>query len=248
MGVLDGKVALVTGGSRGIGRAISVALAKEGAAIGVNFLSDARAAGEAAAKVAEVGSRAAVVQADIADQEQVQVLYGEIERTLGPVDIVVANAGITRDGLAVRMSMEDWDNVIASNLRGAFLCSKAALRHMMKQRWGRVIFISSIAGITGNAGQANYSAAKAGLIGLARSLTRELASREITFNVVAPGFIDTAMTAGLDQQIRDTAVRRIPAGRFGTAEEVAAVVAFLATPAAAYINGAVIRVDGGISM
>ncbi|RIK07469.1 MAG: 3-oxoacyl-[acyl-carrier-protein] reductase [Acidobacteria bacterium] len=248
MGTLEGRVALVTGASRGIGRAIAVGLAGEGAKVAVNFQSDSSGAGETAALVAEAGSRALMVQADLRDPEAVSALFAETEKVLGPVDILIANAGITRDGLALRMSPEQWDDVIATDLTAPFLCTKAALRHMMKARWGRVVFISSVAGLKGNAGQANYSAAKAGLLGLAKSLAREVGSRGITVNVVAPGFIETDMTSGLDEKVRDAALEQIPSESFGQPEDVAAAVVFLSGPDAGYINGAVLPVDGGMSM
>lgn len=248
LGALEGKVALVTGASRGIGRAIAVGLAREGASVAVNFQADAAGAGETAALVAEEGSKALVVQADLRDPDAVSELYAETEKVLGPVDILIANAGITRDGLALRMSQEQWDEVIATDLTAPFLCTKPALRHMMKARWGRVVYVSSVAGIRGNAGQANYSAAKAGLLGLAKSLAREVGSRGITVNVVAPGFIETDMTAGLDEKVRDAALLQIPCESFGLPDDVATAVVFLSGPGARYINGAVLPVDGGMSM
>lgn len=248
MGALEGKVALVTGASRGIGRAIAVGLAREGAAVAVNFQADSSGAGETAALVAEAGSKALVVQADLRDAEAITALFAETEKVLGPVDILIANAGITRDGLAVRISEEQWDDVIATDLTAPFLCTKSALRHMMKARWGRVVLISSVAGLKGNAGQANYSAAKAGLLGLAKSLAREVGSRGITVNVVAPGFIETDMTSGLDEKVRDAALQQIPCESFGQPEDVAAAVVFLSGPDAGYINGTVLPVDGGMSM
>lgn len=248
MRALEGKVALVTGASRGIGRAIAVGLAREGAAIAVNFQADSAGAGETAALVAEAGSKALVVQADLRDPEAVTALFAETEKVLGPVDILIANAGITRDGLALRMTEAQWDDVIATDLTAPFLCTKAALRHMMKARWGRLVFISSVAGLMGNAGQANYSAAKAGLLGLAKSLVREVGSRGITVNVVAPGFVETDMTAGLDEKVRDAAILQIPCESFGLPEDVAAAVVFLSGPDARYINGAILPVDGGMSM
>lgn len=248
MGSLTGKVALVTGASRGIGRAIAVGLAHEGATVAVNFHMDSAGAGETAALVAEAGSKALVVQADLRDPEAVTALFAEIEKVLGPVDILIANAGATRDGLAMRMSGEQWSDVIATDLTAPFLCARAALRHMIKVRWGRVVFISSVAGLRGNAGQVNYSAAKAGLVGMAKSLVREVGSRGITFNVVAPGFIETDMTAGLDRKVKDAAMLQIPCESFGLPEDVAAAVVFLSGPDARYINGVVLPVDGGMSM
>lgn len=248
MGALDGRVALVTGGARGIGRATALALAREGAAVAVNFNKSAAAAGEVAAEVIEIGSRVLAVKGDVAEPGAVLEMFGEVERDLGPVDILVANAGVTRDGLAVRMSVENWDEVVNTNLRGAFLCAKSALRHMMKSRWGRIVFVSSVAAIMGNPGQANYAASKAGLIGLAKSLDREIAGRGITVNVVAPGFIETDMTASLDESLRERLLEQIPVGRFGEADEVASAVTYLCSPESAYICGAVVPVDGGIAM
>lgn len=248
MGRFDGKVALVTGGSRGIGKATSLALAAEGASVAVNYVNNDSAAGETISEIKALGVGALAVKADVSDEEQVAEVFGECERDLAPVDILVANAGITRDGLAVRMSPADFDAVIATNLRGPFLCTRAALRHMMKSRWGRVVYISSIAGLIGNAGQANYSAAKAGLIGLAKSMSREMAGRGITFNVVAPGFIETEMTAGLDDGLREQIRGQVPVGRFGEAAEVADAVTFLCRDESSYVCGAVLPVDGGMAM
>jgi 3-oxoacyl-[acyl-carrier protein] reductase len=244
---LAGKVALVTGGARGIGRAIAVRLAREGAAVLVNYKANRQAAEEAARLVGETGAPASIVQADVAVPEDAERLVKQaLEFGAGRLDILVNNAGITRDNLLLRMSLEEWDAVLDLNLRGAFLVTKAAMRPMMKQRDGRVVNIASIAGLTGNAGQANYSAAKAGLIAFTRSVAREMASRNITANAVAPGLIPTELTAPLPQSVKDAMLALIPLGRFGAVEDVAAVVAFLASDDAAYITGQVIVVDGGM--
>ncbi len=244
---LAGKVALVTGGARGIGRATAVRLAREGAAVIVNYKSNEAAAAEAAGLVGAAGGRATTVRADVAVPEEAERLVKQaLEFGQGKLDVLVNNAGITRDNLLLRMSLEEWDAVLNLNLRGAFLVTKAALRPMLKQRGGRVINIASIAGITGNAGQANYSAAKAGLIAFTRTVAREMASRNITANAVAPGLIPTELTAPLPQAVKDAMLAQIPLARFGAVEDVAGVVAFLASDDAAYITGQVIVVDGGM--
>lgn len=242
------RVALVTGASRGIGRAVAVRLAGAGIKVGVNYMAHAQAADEVVAAIRTAGGAAAAIQADVRSSEQVQRMVEQVEHDLGPVDILINNAGIVRDGLFVRMSEQDWLEVMATHLNGAFYCAKAVIRGMMRRRWGRIVNVSSVAGLAGNAGQANYAAAKAGLIGLTRSLARELGSRGITVNAVAPGFIETDMTAGLAAEWKQQALALTPVGRFGLAEEVAAAVAFLVSDDAAYITGQVISVDGGLGM
>jgi 3-oxoacyl-[acyl-carrier protein] reductase len=244
---LAGRTALVSGGSRGIGRATSLALAEAGADLLLTSTSRPEAAEETAAACRALGVRALAERADLTDPEVAAGLPARAAAALGRLDVVVNNAGITRDNLALRMSAADWDAVIAVDLSAAFHVCKAALRVMLRQRWGRIINVSSVAGVTGNPGQANYSAAKAGLIGLTKSLCREVGSRGITVNAVAPGFIATEMTAALGEAVLETAVGRVPLGRLGTPEEVAAAIRFLALPEAGYITGCVLHVDGGLA-
>ncbi|HXA27228.1 MAG TPA: 3-oxoacyl-[acyl-carrier-protein] reductase [Candidatus Angelobacter sp.] len=243
---LAGRVALVTGASRGIGRAAALALASEGASVAVGFGSNAGAAEQVAEEVRRHGVDAVTLGADLSDAEQAAALVPRTLEALGGVDVVVNNAGLARDNLAMRMSDADWRAVIDVDLTAAFVVCRAALRPMLRQRWGRIINVSSISGVRGNPGQANYAAAKAGLIGMTKSLAREVGSRTITVNAVAPGFIETDMTETLDTQVRVRAVEQIPLGRMGTADEVAAAIAFLASPLSSYITGHVLHVDGGM--
>jgi len=245
---LTGKVALVTGASRGIGRAIAEALGEAGAGVAVNYREQHGLAEAVVAHIESFGSRGLAIQADVALAPDVESMIDNTVKHFGRLDILVNNAGITHDGLAIRMSDEDWDEVINTNLRGAFLCTRAALRGMIRQRWGRIINMSSIVGRTGNSGQANYSAAKAGLIGLTRSVAREVATRNITVNAIAPGFIETEMTGSLNEAQQQWLLDRIPANRLGTVEEVASLVIYLASNAAAYITGQVVQMDGGLAM
>lgn len=245
---LKGKVALVTGGSRGIGRAVSVRLAAMGAFVYVNYVSRPEAAEETKKLIEEAGGSGEIIGFDIADGSQVQECLKKIIGDVGSLDILVNNAGITRDGLVARMKEEDWDAVLTTNLKGAFLCAKSASKAMMKKRWGRIINITSVIGFAGNGGQTNYAAAKAGLVGLAKSLAREYASRDITVNCVAPGYIQTDMTEALNATAQEKIQSEIPMGSLGTTEDVAAAVAFLASEDARYITGQTIHVNGGMYM
>ena len=242
------RAALITGGAKGIGRAICLALAEKGMDIAVNFAGSAAAAEETAAACRALGVRAVTLQADVRSPEGCQKLVEDTVAALGRIDVLVNNAGITADTLMLRMTEADFDNVLATNLKGAFFCTKAASRHMMRQRYGRIVSISSVVGLHGNAGQTNYAAAKAGLIGLTKSVAKEYAARHITANVVAPGFIDTDMTAAMPDSARAAAAASIPAGKVGDAKDVAAAVAFLAGEQAGYITGQVLCVDGGMGM
>ncbi len=245
---LAGKVALVTGASRGIGRAIALALAEAGAKVGVNYAASSEAAEEVVSRIKKAGGEALAVRFDVSQAGEVLEGVQKLKETLGPVDILVNNAGITKDTLLLRMKEEDWEAVLAVNLKGAFLCTKAVLQGMMKRRFGRIINISSVIAFSGNVGQTNYAASKAALIGFTKSLAREVASRGITVNAVAPGFIETDMTAKIPEKIKETLVSQIPLGRVGKPEEVSPAVVFLASEAASYITGQVIHVNGGIYM
>ncbi len=245
---LSGKTALVSGASRGIGRAIAVELAGAGAAVVVNYRAGAEAAEAVVGEIEAAGGRATAVQADVSAAADVERLVKASTDAYGSLDILVNNAGITRDNLLLRMKDEEWEAVLNTNLRAAYLLTKAVLRPMMRARWGRIISITSVVGLTGNAGQANYSAAKAGLIGFTRSVAREMAARGITANAVAPGFIETDMVAGLSAELRENVLKQIPLGRLGDPRDVAQLVAFLASDAAAYVTGQTIAVDGGMTM
>lgn len=245
---LAGRVALVTGSSRGIGRATALRLAQMGADVAVNYRSDEAGARAVAAEIEALGRRAIAAQADVSQEDDVTRMGQEIELGLGPITVLVNNAGTTSDQLLLRMSAEQFDQVIATNLRSGFLCSKMAMRSMMKARWGRIVNVSSISGLTGQMGQANYAASKAGLIALTKSIAREVGSRNITANAVAPGFVPTELTSALGDEWRDHYLKLTPLGRFGTADEVAATIAFLCSPEAGFITGQTIAIDGGISM
>ena len=246
--LLDGKVALVTGGSRGIGRAIAVALAREGAKVAINFAGNEKAAEETKALVEQAGSEAILLKADVSDKDADAALIDTVIKTYGKIDILVNNAGITRDSLMLRMKEDDFDAVIDTNLRSVFYLTKAAAKSMMKKRTGRIINMSSVVGLTGNAGQVNYAAAKAGVLGITKSAAKELASRGITVNAVAPGFIETDMTDVLSDTVKESLLHDIPLKRMGEPKDVANAVLFLASDQSAYITGQVIHVDGGLVM
>ena len=245
---LAGKVALVTGASRGIGRAIALTLAQNGADVAINFAGNVAAAQEVADAITAMGRKALLVQGSVADADGVQAIVKKVVAELGRLDILVNNAGITRDGLLMRMKTEDWDAVLETNLKGVYNCSKAVMRTMMKQKGGRIVNMASVVGETGNAGQCNYSAAKAGVIGFTKSLAKEVASRGITVNAVAPGFIATDMTKVLTDDQKAEMAKTIPLGRAGQPQDVANAVLFLVSDEAAYITGQVLNVDGGMVM
>jgi 3-oxoacyl-[acyl-carrier protein] reductase len=244
---LDGKVVLVTGGSRGIGRAIAGSLAAEGAVV-VLAARDSARLGEAVEEIAGAGGRAESVVIDVADRSSVAAATAHVLEAHGRIDGLVNNAGVTRDNLVLRMKDEDWDAVLATNLTGVFLCTQAVLRPMIKQRSGRIVSVTSVVGLMGNAGQANYAASKAGIVGFTKSVAREVASRGITANAVAPGFIDTDMTATMSDKAKEAVIAAIPMGRVGRPEDIAGAVTYLISDAAAYITGQVLGVDGGFRM
>lgn len=246
--MLKGKIALVTGASRGIGREIALALAKEGAFVAVNYNGSKEKADEVINEIASFGGNAKAYQCNVSDFEEAAVLISEIVKEQGRIDILVNNAGITKDNLLMKMKEEEFDQVIQINLKGTFNCMKHISRQMLKQKAGKIINISSVSGVLGNAGQANYSASKAGVIGLTKSAARELASRGITVNAIAPGFINTDMTQVLSDMVKEQAVGQIPLKRFGEVEDISNVVCFLASDKANYITGQVISVDGGMAM
>ncbi|WP_124727634.1 3-oxoacyl-[acyl-carrier-protein] reductase [Staphylospora marina] len=246
--MLSGKTAVVTGGSRGIGRAIALALAEAGADVAVFFAGNHQAAEETVAGIQKAGRKGVALQVDVSDSARVEAAMKQVLERFGRIDILVNNAGITRDNLLMRMKEEEWDQVINTNLKGVFLCTKAVTRPMMKQRGGRIINISSVVGVMGNPGQANYVAAKAGVIGLTKTTARELAGRGITVNAIAPGYIETDMTAALDEAVSKQMLELVPLGRAGTVRDVAEAVKFLASDAASYITGQTLHVDGGMVM
>ena len=248
MGSMSGKTAVVTGGSRGIGRAICLELARRGANVVFSYAGNAAAAQQTLQELEALGVQARAVQGDVADPDAAKTLIDTAVKELGGIHILVNNAGITRDGLAMAMKEEDFDAVIDTNLKGAFLCAKAVMRPMMKARRGRIINLSSVVALRGNPGQANYCASKAGLIGMTKSLAKEMGARGITVNAVAPGYISTDMTAALPDAARQAMLSTIPVGRAGSPEDVAAAVAFLASEEAGYITGQVLSVDGGMGM
>ena len=246
--ILSGKVALVTGASRGIGRATALRLAQDGAKVALNFASNVAKAEEVKREIEAAGSEALLLQGDVSKLDVVTDLINKTVDAWGRLDILVNNAGIARDNLLLKMSEDDFDKVIATNLKGVFNCTKAVTKIMMKQRGGRIVNMSSVVALRGNVSQANYAAAKAGIIGLTKTAARELASRGITVNAVAPGFIDTDMTAALSEKVKEVLLKEIPAGRMGTPEDVANAVAFLVSDQAAYITGQVLSVNGGLVM
>ena len=244
-----GRVAIVTGGGRGIGRAVAVRLAEEGADVAVSYLSNDAAAEETAEAVrAAAGAECEVFKGDVASPGDVQALFKGVGDVFGRVDILVNNAGITRDNIMMRMKEEEFGDVLRTNVGGTYLCTRAALRPMVRARWGRIVNVSSVVGLVGNAGQANYAASKAGIIGFTKSVAREVAQRGITANVVAPGYVETELTGSLPEEVKGLIRDQVPIGRFGETEEVAEVVAFLAGEGAGYVTGQTIAVDGGMTM
>ena len=247
MNELMGHVALVTGASRGIGAVIARSLGEAGANVGVNFSSDRSGANEVSEEIKAGGSESIIIQGDVSIEAEAELIVKQTSEEWGHIDILVNNAGITKDGLLLRMKAEDWDRVIDVDLRGAFLCSKYVMPHMIRRRQGRIINISSVVGIGGNAGQSNYAAAKAGLIGFTKAVAREVATRNVTVNAIAPGFIETGgMVEGMTDEAKQNVLDRIPMGRFGSGLDVAKTVVFLSGSGASYITGQVITIDGGL--
>ena len=246
--LLDGRHALVTGASRGIGRAVALAFAAEGASVALNFAGNVAAAEAVRAEIESAGGKAILVPADVSDENAVEDMVKTVTEDFGSIDILVNNAGITRDGLLLRMKEEDWDAVLNTNLKGVFLCTKAVSKFMMKKRYGRIVNMASVVGVTGNASQANYAAAKAGVIGFTKAMAKELASRGITVNAIAPGFIRSDMTDVLPDKVKEAMLAEIPLGRAGEPVDVAKAALFLASDQAAYITGQVLKVDGGMVM
>ena len=242
----DGRVSLITGGSRGIGKAIALQFASQGLRIAVNYISNRDAADKVVKLVEDSGSSAVAVQGNVTKRPDVERIFAETSEALGPVEILVNNAGIISDSLLMRMSDDDWDSVIDLDLRSVFLCTREAIRTMIRSRWGRVINIGSVVGLRGNAGQANYAAAKAGMVGFTQSIAKEVASRNITVNCVAPGYVETDIVEDLPQDLKQAIMDRVPIGRFGYPEEIAGMVGLLASDAASYITAQAIAVDGGL--
>jgi 3-oxoacyl-[acyl-carrier protein] reductase len=245
---VEGRVALVTGGGRGIGRAIAIRLAEGGARVAISYRANDAAAEETANLVREAGAECELFKGDVATPEDVEAIIKGIGEAFGPVEILVNNAGTTRDNILLRMKDTEFDEVLATNLKGTYLCTRAVLRGMVRARWGRIVSVSSVVGLLGNAGQANYAASKAGIIGFTKSVAREVAGRGITANAVAPGYVETELTGSLVENIKEQILGQVPVGRFGEVEEVAEVIAFLASDSAAYITGQTIAVDGGMVM
>lgn len=246
--ISEGRVAVVTGGGRGIGRAIAVKLASEGADIAISYRSNDEAAEEAAGAVRETGRKCEVFKGDVAEPDDVKRLFDGVNEAFGRIDILVNNAGVTRDNLMMRMKEDEFDSVLRTNLKGTYLCTKAALRPMVRARWGRIVSVSSVVGLAGNAGQANYAASKAGIIGFTKSVAREIAQRGITANVIAPGYVETELTGSLSENVKDQIKAQVPNGRFGEPGEIAAAVAFLVSEEAGYVTGQTLAVDGGMTM
>ncbi len=242
----EGRVSLITGGSRGIGKAIALQFSSQGLRVAVNYISNRSAADEVVKIIEDAGGSAVAVQGDVTKRDDVERIFAETTESLGPVEILVNNAGIISDSLLMRMSDEDWDSVIDLDLRSIFLCTREAIRTMIRSRWGRVINIGSVVGLRGNSGQANYAAAKAGMVGFTQSIAKEVGSRNITVNCVAPGYVETDIVEDLPKDLKQAIMDRVPIGRFGYPEEIAGMVGFLASDAASYVTGQAIAVDGGL--